>query len=93
MKIETKRVKDTLNMLKSIDPECDATRVAEEMDVSLDTIYRWRSSGCDQRTLLALECLVRRALERRAEKAEAELDAIRSELKGHMVVSDKDQLE
>lgn len=85
MKIEAKRVKDTLNLLKSIDPACEATRVAAEMDVSMDTIYRWRSGGCDQRTILALECLCMRALERRAEKAEAELDAIRAELKeqGH----------
>lgn len=83
MKVEAQRVKDTLNMLKSIDPECDATQVAKEMDVSMDTIYRWRSGGCDKRTILALECLVMRALERRAEKAEKELDAIRQELKEH----------
>lgn len=76
-----KWVKEMLALLERTDPDVMVVRdVAKRLAVSENTIYRWRAQGCDARTALALECLVRRAGERRAEIAQREIDRLKAKL-------------
>lgn len=73
------QIKSVFKKLDALTDERAISVAAKALEVSEKSIYRWRANGCDKRTYMALECLGRRLIEKRAAEAQKRLDELKWE--------------